>query len=117
MHRPERLAEALREEITEIVSYELADPRIQSVSVTKVIVSENLRDASVYVLVEGTEEEILSTMQALRGAEKFVRRQIAFNMDMRRVPHIHFIRDTVEERAMKVEKLIEELKSKESVKE
>ncbi|RMG04823.1 MAG: 30S ribosome-binding factor RbfA [Acidobacteria bacterium] len=114
MHRPERIAEALREEIAEIVSYELDDPRIQSVSVTKVIVSENLRDASVYVLVEGTEQEILQTMQALKGAEKFVRRQVAFNMDMRFVPHIHFIRDTVEERAMRVEKLIDQIKLEES---
>ncbi|MCS6873600.1 MAG: 30S ribosome-binding factor RbfA [Pyrinomonadaceae bacterium] len=112
MHRPKRIAEALREEITEIVSYELEDPRIQSISVTKVVVSDNLRDASVYVLVEGTEEEILKTMQVLRNAERFVRRQLALSMNMRRVPYIHFIRDTVEERAMKVERLIDELSSK-----
>jgi ribosome-binding factor A len=109
MHRPERIAEALREEITAIVAYELSDPRIQSVSVTKVIVSENLRDASVYVLVEGTEKEKQDAMKALRNAERFVRRQLAFNMDMRRVPYIHFVRDTVEERAIRVEKVIEEL--------
>lgn len=112
MHRPERIAEALREEITEIVSYELEDPRIQSVSVTKVVVSENLRDASVYVLVEGTEEEKLKTMKALRNAERFIRRQLAFSMNMRRIPYIHFIRDTVEEKAMRVERIIDELKSK-----
>ncbi len=109
MHRPERIAETLREEITAIVTYELSDPRIQSVSVTKVLVSENLRDASVYVLVEGTEEEKQNAIKALRNAENFVRRQLAFSMNMRRVPYIHFIRDTVEERAIRVEKIIEEL--------
>ena len=45
MRRPERMAEALREAITEIVSYELEDPRVHSASVTEVRLSENGRDA------------------------------------------------------------------------
>jgi len=55
MRRPERVAELLREEISEIVGYELEDPRVLAVTVTDVRVSENLRDASVYVLVEGSQ--------------------------------------------------------------
>ncbi|HYJ45430.1 MAG TPA: 30S ribosome-binding factor RbfA, partial [Pyrinomonadaceae bacterium] len=66
MRRPERVAEMLREEISEIVGYELEDPRVASVTVTDVKLSENLRDASVYVLVEGSEEEIVTALEALR---------------------------------------------------
>jgi ribosome-binding factor A len=51
MHRPERIAETLREEIAQIVGYELEDPRLTMVTVTEVRVADDLRDASVYVTV------------------------------------------------------------------
>jgi len=43
--RPERLAETLREEISEVVGFELDDPRLVSVTVTDVVVADDLRDA------------------------------------------------------------------------
>lgn len=110
MRRPERLAETLREEITEIVGYELEDPRLEAVTVTDVQVSPDLRDAKVFVLVEGTEKEIQDAMKALLNAEKFVRSQVAMNLNIHHAPHIHFARDTVEEKAGRIEKLLEELK-------
>ena len=109
MRRPERVADMLREEITQIVGYELEDPRVQSVTVTDVRVSENLRDASVYVLVEGGEEEILAALSALRHAAPYVRKQVGFALNLRHTPEIHFIRDTVEERGARVDRLLEGL--------
>lgn len=114
MRRPERMAEALREEITEIVSYELEDPRVQSATVTDVQLSENGRDAKVFVLVEGEETEIREAMRALHNAEKFVRRQVAMNMNLHHAPQIHFIRDTVEERAGRIDRILEEIKEQSS---
>jgi ribosome-binding factor A len=110
MHRAEKLAQTLREEITEIVGYELEDPRIQSATVTDVRVAPDLRDASVYVLVEGTDQEIRAAMKALHHAEKFVRSQVALNLNLRHAPQVHFVRDTVEEKAARVDVLLEELK-------
>src|SRR3954463_619187 len=109
MRRPERVAEMLREEISEIVGYELEDPRVQAVTVTDVRLSENLRDASVYVLVEGNEEEILKALEALRHAAPYVRKQVGFALNLRHTPEIHFIRDTVEERGARVDKLLQKI--------
>jgi len=109
MRRPERVAEMLREEISEIVGYELEDPRVQAVTVTDVRLSENLRDASVYVLVEGSEEEIRSALEALRHAAPYVRKQVGFALNLRHTPELHFIRDTVEEKGARVDKLLEEI--------
>ena len=109
MRRPERVADMLREEITQIVGYELEDPRVQSVTVTDVRVSENLRDASVYVLVEGAEDEILAALTALRHAAPYVRKQVGFALNLRHTPEIHFVRDTVEERGARVDRLLEQL--------
>ena len=109
MRRPEKLAESLREEITEIVGYELEDPRLLSVTVTDVQVSENLRDAKIFVVVEGTEAEIKDALKALQHAASFVRQQIALSMSLRHPPILNFVRDTVEENAARVAKLLGEI--------
>ena len=109
MRRPERIADMLREEITQIVGYELEDPRVQTVTVTDVRVSENLRDASVYVTIEGNETEILSALEALRHAAPYVRKQVGFSLNLRYTPEIHFIRDTVEEKGARVDQLLAEI--------
>ncbi len=97
----------LREEIMQIVGYELEDPRVQAATVTDVRLTENLRDASVYVLVEGGEDEIQAALAALRHAAPYVRKQVGFALSLRHTPEIHFIRDTIEERGARVDRLLE----------
>jgi ribosome-binding factor A len=109
MRRSERLAEVLREEVTEIVGYELEDPRLIAVTVTDVRVTDNLRDAKIYVTVEGDEKEIKEAMKALQHASSFVRQQLALNLDLHHAPQIHFARDTVEENAARIENLLKDL--------
>lgn len=109
MRRPERLAEVLREEITEIVGFELEDPRLGGVTVTDVRVSENLRDAKVFVLVEGTEAQKKEAMKALQHAATYVKQQVALNLNLHHAPHLHFARDTVEENAARIDRLLDEV--------
>ncbi|MBX3292397.1 MAG: 30S ribosome-binding factor RbfA [Acidobacteria bacterium] len=107
MRRPERLAESLKEEIAEVVGFELDDPRLETVVVTDVEVSKDLRDAKVYVYVRGDEAEIETALKTLRNAATFVRQQVAMDLDLRHAPHLHFIRDTAEENAGRVGELLE----------
>lgn len=109
MRRPEQLAEVIREEVSQIVGYELEDPRVAGVTVTDVRVSENLRDASVYVLTEGTEAERAEAMKALLKAAPYVRRQLGTVLNLRYTPELHFVRDTVEESAARVEELLSKI--------
>ena len=104
--RPERLAETLRAEIGEVVGFELDDPRLVAVTVTDVVVADDLRDAKVYVLIDGSEAEVAAAMKALQAATPFVRRQVAMNMSLKYVPLIHFARDTAEENAARVNELL-----------
>jgi len=107
MHRPERIAETLREEIAQIVGYELEDPRLTMVTVTDVRVADDLRDASVYVTVQGDEQEHLLALRALEHAAPYVRRQLGFSLNLRHTPVLHFVRDTIEEKAERVNALLE----------
>lgn len=109
MHRPERIAETLREEIAQIVGYELEDPRLTLVTVTEVRVADDLRDASVYVTVSGDEKEHVTALRALQHAAPYVRKQLGFALNLRHTPALHFVRDTVEEKAERVSSLIEKI--------
>ena len=109
MRRPERLAEALKEEIAEVVGFEMDDPRLGTVTVTDVGVASDLRDAKVYVLVEGNEGEVDEALKALRNAATFVRQQVAMNLSLRHAPLLHFVRDTAEENAARVGEILQDL--------
>ncbi len=110
MRRPEKVAELVREEIVEIVGYELEDPRVAGVTVTDVRMSENMREARVFVTLGATTEaEARAALKALEHAAPYVRRQLALKLNLRRTPFVHFIRDTVEERATRVDALLTEL--------
>jgi ribosome-binding factor A len=109
MRRPERVAEQLREEISQIVGYELEDPRLVGVTVTEVRIAQDLRDARVYVTVAGDEAEHAAALAALRHAAPFVRRQLSLALSLRHAPILHFVRDVVEEQAARIDTLLEEL--------
>ena len=111
MHRTERIAETLREEIAQIVGFELEDPRLTMVTVTEVRVADDLRDASIYVTVQGDEDEHQQALKALEHAAPYVRRQLGFSMNLRHTPVLHFVRDTVEEKAERVDALLSEIGS------
>ena len=103
------MAELIREEVSQIVGYELDDPRVETVVVTDVRVSENLRDASVYVTAGGTEAEKTAAMKALQHAAPYVRRQLSILLNLKYTPELHFVRDTVEESAARVDELLSEI--------
>ena len=109
MRRPERLAESLKIEIAEVVGFELEDPRVEMVTVTDVEVADDLRDAKVYVLIPGSEDDIAKALKTLQHAATFVRQQVAMNLDMRHAPHVHFVRDTAEENAARVSEILNKL--------
>ena len=109
MRRPEKVAELIREEVSQIVGFELEDPRLERVTVTEVKVADNLRDARVYVVAEGTEEEKGAALKALHKAAPYVRRQLGRALNLRYTPELHFVRDTVEESATRVEALLGEI--------
>jgi ribosome-binding factor A len=112
MRRPERLAESLKVEISEVVGFELDDPKLEAVTVTDVSVASDLRDAKVYVLIQGSEREIANALASLRNAATHVRQQVAANLDLRFAPHLHFVRDTAEENAARVGAVLNELSAK-----
>jgi ribosome-binding factor A len=109
MRRKERTADTLKEEIAQIVGYELEDPRLTMVTVTDVRLSADKRAARVYVTVAGDEQEHQEALAALKHAAPYVRKQLGFSLNLPRIPEIHFVRDRVEEEGERVDQLLQEI--------
>ena len=109
MRRAERTADTLKEEIAQIVGYELEDPRLTMVTVTDVRLSSDKRAARVYVTVAGDENEHKAALAALKHAAPFVRKQLGLSLNLPRTPEIHFVRDRVEEEGERVDQLLHEI--------
>jgi len=88
-HRTERLAEALREELTELIAYEMSDPRVLDVTVSEVVTSPDKRHAQVRVGIAGG-GDAKEAVEALEHAKGFLKRQLAERLDTYRIPDLHF---------------------------
>jgi len=111
MHRAERVADVIREEIAQIVGYELSDPRLETVTVTDVRLSDDRRDAQVFVTIAGDEAEHRKALSALQHAAPYVRKQLSLSLNLPRTPEIHFVRDKVEEEGERVDQLLQEIEA------
>jgi ribosome-binding factor A len=105
-HRPERLAEMMRDELTELVEGELADPRIGLAAVTEVNLAPEMRVAHIFVSVVGDDTEQRRTLAGLIAARGFLRSQIGSRLQLRKVPELRFELDQREERAARLDKLL-----------
>jgi ribosome-binding factor A len=88
--RAERLSEALREELSELIEYELQDPRLALVTVTGAHLTPNGRHLLVTAAVKGEPAERQIAIQALEHAAAYLRRAVASRLRLFRAPEIHF---------------------------
>jgi ribosome-binding factor A len=108
-HRSERVAEAIREELGEIINYELADPRIGPLTVTEVHVDRDLRKAQVRIALGGDVRQQKETLAALAGARHYIRRILANRLELYRVPDLHFESDLSPELVARVDSLLKRM--------
>src|SRR5437764_836229 len=93
IHRLARVAEAIREVASETILFEMRDPRVKSVTVTRAEVSGDLQHAKVYVSIMGTEKEQQLTMHGLRHAAGFIQSKLAKRLQTRFTPVVTFVLD------------------------
>jgi ribosome-binding factor A len=80
----------MREELDELIGYEMSDPRIGTVKIASVYISPDFRHALVSLLLEGTAEEQAVTVAALEHGKQFLRHQLAERLEIFRMPELHF---------------------------
>lgn len=107
-HRIARVSEAIREVAAETILFELGDPRIKNVTVTKAEVSGDLQKAKIYVSVMGTQKEQDLCMHGLKHSAGYVQSKIAARLKTRFTPTVTFIRDDGVKKSIEMSRLINE---------
>jgi len=109
-HRPERVAELIRQAVAEFLTSNVRDPRIGFVTVTRVEVSADLSHASIWVSVMGSEEEKARTLEGLDSAARFLRSEVSRQLRLRTSPELHFHLDRGLEHAQRIDRVLRDLK-------
>jgi ribosome-binding factor A len=112
-HRTERVAEQIREEVSQILATELADPGIGLLTVTRVKVTPDLSLARIYWTLMGDQAERKKTQKALMRASAYVRHLLSTRMSLRRSPEVTFTFDQSVAAQDRVEEILQELKQEE----
>ena len=112
--RLQRIADRIRQELSEMLIREISDPRLEQIYVTDVRVDRELAFADIYVsAIEGSERSA-EVLAGLKSATGFMRRMLAGRVDLRAFPRLRFHWDPTPENADHIERLLAELKDKEA---
>ena len=110
-HRHERIAEEIHHEMDIMLAGELKDPRLEAnITVTEVRVTPGMKQALIYVAIEGTPKEQADALKGLQSASGYIRRDIADRLRMRRLPELKFIHDHSIKEAERIEELLRQVK-------
>ena len=113
-----RINAEVQHELANLIREGIKDPRIHPMtSVTSVEVAPDLKTCRAYISVLGDEEEKRNTLQGLKNAEGYIRRQLAKTINLRNTPEIRFILDESIEYGVAMSKLIDEVSKKEDAQE
>lgn len=111
-NRADRVADQIRMEVADILMRKIKDPRVRSVTVTDVELTNDLRLARVFVTALGTDAEKREIFAGLAKATGFVRSEVGRRVTLRYLPEIVFLEDVSGPRGDRVLQLLEELHDK-----
>jgi ribosome-binding factor A len=104
--RPEQVGETLRQVITDALARQVRDPRVGFVTVTAVLVTNDLSHARVMVSVPGEDADKTRALEGLQSAAGFLRSRAAKSLTTRSVPELHFELDRGLEHAARINELL-----------
>ncbi len=107
-HRSLRMAEAIREVVSSAILFEVSDPRVTGITVLRSEVTSDLRNATVYVSIMGTDQEQTLAMKGLQSASGFLQAKVAARLQTRSTPHLTFKRDVGIKRSIEMSKIIDD---------
>lgn len=108
--RPERVQEALRQEVSRIILNEIKDPRLGFITITKVELTKDLRYAKVYFSVLGEDKDKKLALKGLTSAKGYIKGLVADRIKLRFTPEIDFRIDDSLEHTKKIYDLLDKVK-------
>jgi ribosome-binding factor A len=105
--RARKLGERIAQIVAEMLERRIKDPRLGFVTVTEARVTGDLREATVYYTVLGSDDEVAGTATALASASGLIRSEVGKQTGIKHTPALSFVQDTVPDTARTIEDLVE----------
>jgi len=112
--RLQRIADRIKRELSEMLIYELSDPRLRQVFVTDVNIDREMAYANIYIsTIEGSSraKEVLAGLESASG---FIRRTLSSRVKLRSFPHLRFYWDPTPEQADHIEEVLGSIREDEA---
>lgn len=111
-HRLARIGEVIRETAASAILFEMKDPRVKNVTVTRTEVAADLQHAKVFVSVMGTEKQQQLALYGLQHAAGFIQSKVAKQLATRFVPVIQFVLDAGVKKSIEISKILADEKAR-----
>jgi ribosome-binding factor A len=112
--RLEKINDAIKELLSELIFTRIKDPRIGFITITSVKIAPDLMSARVYYSVMGSESERQTTLEGLESAGNFLRKTVGRELRLRHAPELRFYYDDSLDKAIAIENALKEIKRKDS---
>ncbi|MDO9419991.1 MAG: 30S ribosome-binding factor RbfA [Herminiimonas sp.] len=104
-----RVADQIQRDLSEIVAFELKDPRVGMITITEVQVTPDYAHAKVFfTMLSDNKDEIKNTVSGLTAASGYIRGQLGHRLSIHTLPQLHFVHDSSTARGIEMSKLIDE---------
>ncbi len=112
--RTARVADLVKQEVSQIIQHEMKDPRVGFVTVTSVEVSIDLRHARIYFSVLGSQADLEASLEGLERARGYIRTQLGRRIKLRHVPELLFRYDESFDYAQRISNVMKGIESTEN---
>ncbi|MGH3255206.1 MAG: 30S ribosome-binding factor RbfA [Streptosporangiaceae bacterium] len=108
--RARKLADRISQIVAEMLERRIKDPRLGFVTVTEARLTNDLREATVFYTVYGSDQERADTAMALASATGIIRSEVGRQIGLRHTPSLEFVADALPDTAQRVEDLVTQAK-------
>ena len=104
-----RVADQIQRDLSEIIAFELKDPRVGMITITEVQITPDYAHAKVFfTMLSDKQDDIQNTVSGLRAAGGYIRKELGRRVSIHTLPELHFVHDTSTARGIEMSKLIDE---------
>ncbi|GGI15762.1 MAG: 30S ribosome-binding factor RbfA [Oxalicibacterium faecigallinarum] len=104
-----RVADQIQRDLSEIIAFELKDPRVGMITITEVQLTPDYAHAKVFfTMLSDKQDDIQNTVSGLRAAAGYIRKELGRRLTIHTLPELHFVHDTSTARGMEMSKLIDQ---------
>jgi ribosome-binding factor A len=104
--RARKLADRISQIVAEMLERRIKDPRLGFITVTEARLTNDLREATVFYTVYGTDAERADTAVALHSATGIIRSEVGRQIGLRHTPSLEFVADVIPAEAKRIEDLV-----------